>query len=207
MMYCCLNWIIDGIMSVWTHDGWTTTSSLCSGCSCAWLYLFGVVLFHSVRAGMGPLRGQLRWLSAGTRLLRTMESVQKAQLWPGILQRSTAVQNIECVAIHNHKILLCYFNYNEVVSLLYFYFVISTGGVYVSGILALISCICYAIFALLSIIQIAMITSRDKVVLKYKPLVIIKLTLACIAGELGGRPQFNYYQAYLVTNFCYFYAF
>lgn len=57
------------------------------------------------------------------------------------------------------------------------------GGVYISGILALISCICYAIFAILSVIQIAMITSRDKVVLKYKPLVIIKLTLACVAGK------------------------
>lgn len=64
------------------------------------------------------------------------------------------------------------------------YFVsLKIGGVYISGILALISCICYAIFALLSIIQIAMITSRDKVVLKYKPLVIIKLTLAAVAGN------------------------
>lgn len=70
-----------------------------------------------------------------------------------------------------------------------FFFEYFTGGVYVSGIIALISCICYAIFAILSIIQIAMITSRDKVVLKYKPLVIIKLTLVCIAGRSKGRKK------------------
>lgn len=58
-----------------------------------------------------------------------------------------------------------------------------SGGVYISGILALISCICFAIFDILSIIQIAMITSREKVVLKYKSIVIIKLTFAVIAGN------------------------
>lgn len=55
-------------------------------------------------------------------------------------------------------------------------------GVYVSGILAAVSCSLLGVFCILSIIQIAMISSRDKVVMKYKPLVIIKLIL-CLAAS------------------------
>lgn len=58
-----------------------------------------------------------------------------------------------------------------------------TVGVYVSGILAAISCACLGLFCILSIVQIAMISSREKVVMKYKPLVIVKLILAVAAGE------------------------
>lgn len=54
-----------------------------------------------------------------------------------------------------------------------------------SGILALISCACLALFTILSVLQMAMITSRDTVVLKYKPLVILKLTLAIVAALLA----------------------
>lgn len=57
------------------------------------------------------------------------------------------------------------------------------GGVYVSGILSMISCASLAIFSILSVIQLAMITSRDEVVLKYKTCVILKLALAIIAGK------------------------
>lgn len=39
-----------------------------------------------------------------------------------------------------------------------------------------------AIFVVLSVIQLAMITSRDTVVLKYKTCVILKLALSIIAG-------------------------
>lgn len=56
-------------------------------------------------------------------------------------------------------------------------------GVYISGILAAISCACLGVFCVLSIMQIAMISSREKVVMRYKPLVIIKLILAIAAGE------------------------
>lgn len=58
------------------------------------------------------------------------------------------------------------------------------GGVYVSGVLAMISTISLAFFAILSVIQLAMITSRDTVVLKYKTCVILKLALSIIAGNL-----------------------
>lgn len=81
------------------------------------------------------------------------------------------------------------FSYSTIYGLLicfilfFLFFIYLPAGVYISGILALISCICFAIFALLSIIQIAMITSRDKIVIKYKALVIIKQTLAIVAGK------------------------
>lgn len=61
---------------------------------------------------------------------------------------------------------------------------LSSVAVYISGILASISSACLGLFCVLSIIQIAMISSRDKVVMKYKPLVIIKLMLAIAAGKL-----------------------
>lgn len=52
-----------------------------------------------------------------------------------------------------------------------------------SGILSMISCMCLALFSVLSVIQLAMISSRDEVVLKYKSCVISKLILAIIAGK------------------------
>lgn len=50
--------------------------------------------------------------------------------------------------------------------------------------MATISCICLGIFSILSIMQMAMISSRDTVVCSYMANVIIKLVLAIIAGEL-----------------------
>lgn len=57
------------------------------------------------------------------------------------------------------------------------------AGVYISGVLAAISCGTLGTFCLLSVIQIAMISSRDKIVMKYKPLVIIKLVLSIASGK------------------------
>lgn len=47
----------------------------------------------------------------------------------------------------------------------------------------MISCASLAIFSILSVIQLAMIASRDEVVLKYKTCVILKLALAIITGK------------------------
>lgn len=61
---------------------------------------------------------------------------------------------------------------------------------YISGILSMISCICLAIFSILSVIQLAMITSRDTVVLKYKTCIILKLCLAIITGKFNILKQY-----------------
>lgn len=71
-----------------------------------------------------------------------------------------------------------------------------SGGVHISGFLASISCNCFAIFAILSIIQIAMITSREKVVITYKSLLIIKLTFAVIAGNIS-----IYFSIHMISNY------
>lgn len=49
--------------------------------------------------------------------------------------------------------------------------------------MATISCICLGIFSILSIMQMAMISSRDTVVCSYMVNVIMKMVLAIIAGE------------------------
>lgn len=49
--------------------------------------------------------------------------------------------------------------------------------------MAVIGCICLGIFSILSIMQMAMISSRDTVVCSYMANVIIKLALAVIAGK------------------------
>lgn len=56
--------------------------------------------------------------------------------------------------------------------------------VYISGLVACGSCVCLALFNILCVIQIAMISSRDKVVMKYSALVVIKLVLALLSGKL-----------------------
>ncbi|XP_037933592.1 uncharacterized protein LOC119668220 [Teleopsis dalmanni] len=59
------------------------------------------------------------------------------------------------------------------------------SAVYVSGLLAIISSAALGIFCILSVIQIAMISSRDKVVMSYTSLVMIKLILAIIGCILA----------------------
>lgn len=58
-------------------------------------------------------------------------------------------------------------------------------GVYISGVLAAMGCAFLGLFSILSVIQLSMISSRDKVVMSYKPLVIIKLVLAIISAILA----------------------
>lgn len=58
-------------------------------------------------------------------------------------------------------------------------------AVFISGIVACVSCGCLGLFNILCVIQIAMISSREKVVMKYSALVIVKLGLALLAGELS----------------------
>lgn len=60
--------------------------------------------------------------------------------------------------------------------------IVFVGGVYLSGILSMLSCGSLAIFSILSVIQLAMITSGEEVVLNYKTCVILKLALAIFAG-------------------------
>lgn len=79
-----------------------------------------------------------------------------------------------------HKTIL---EWNNIDFLLMRYLIfIFTGGVYISGILSMMSCGALILFSILSIIQLAMITSRDKVVLNYKTCIICRLGLAIIAG-------------------------
>lgn len=56
--------------------------------------------------------------------------------------------------------------------------------VYVSGLLAAGSCFCLGVYCILCVIQIAMISSREKVVMKYSSLVLVKLVLSLLAGKL-----------------------
>lgn len=57
-------------------------------------------------------------------------------------------------------------------------------AVFVSGLLAVGSSALLGIFCILSIIQHAMISSREKVVMSYTSLVIVKLILALMGGKL-----------------------
>lgn len=51
--------------------------------------------------------------------------------------------------------------------------------------MATIGCICLGIFSIMSIMQMAMISSRDTVVCSYIVNVVVKMILAVIAGENG----------------------
>lgn len=55
-------------------------------------------------------------------------------------------------------------------------------AVYYTGIFGVISCICLGLFCILSVLQIAMVSARDKVVMKYSVLVVLKLVLVTLAG-------------------------
>uniref|UniRef100_A0A182K069 Uncharacterized protein n=1 Tax=Anopheles christyi TaxID=43041 RepID=A0A182K069_9DIPT len=57
--------------------------------------------------------------------------------------------------------------------------------VFVSGLLAVGGCALFGIFCILSIIQIAMISSRDRVCMSYKALVLLKLVATVLAAGLS----------------------
>uniref|UniRef100_A0A182XCU6 Uncharacterized protein n=1 Tax=Anopheles quadriannulatus TaxID=34691 RepID=A0A182XCU6_ANOQN len=57
--------------------------------------------------------------------------------------------------------------------------------VFVSGLLAVGGCALFGIFCILSIIQIAMISSRDRVCMSYKALVLLKLVATILAAGLS----------------------
>ncbi|XP_030372671.1 uncharacterized protein LOC115622757 [Scaptodrosophila lebanonensis] len=60
-----------------------------------------------------------------------------------------------------------------------------SNAVFVSGLLAIGSSAVLGIFCILSVIQHAMISSREKVVMSYTSLVIVKLILALLGGLLA----------------------
>ena len=55
--------------------------------------------------------------------------------------------------------------------------------VFASGIMIVISAISLGIYCILSVIQIAAISSREKIVMRYSSLVVLKLFLAVLAGK------------------------
>ncbi|XP_049541853.1 uncharacterized protein LOC125955058 [Anopheles darlingi] len=59
------------------------------------------------------------------------------------------------------------------------------GVVFASGMLAVGGCVLFAIFCVLSIIQIAMISSRDRVCMSYLALVTVKLVASVLATGLS----------------------
>uniref|UniRef100_A0A336KY36 CSON001294 protein n=1 Tax=Culicoides sonorensis TaxID=179676 RepID=A0A336KY36_CULSO len=58
-------------------------------------------------------------------------------------------------------------------------------AVYFTGIFGVISCICLGLFCIFSVLQIAMISAKDKVVIKYSVLVVFKLVLVILAVILS----------------------
>ncbi|XP_052862264.1 uncharacterized protein LOC128268981 isoform X1 [Anopheles cruzii] len=59
------------------------------------------------------------------------------------------------------------------------------GVVFVSGLLAVGGCVLFGIFCVLSIVQIAMISSRDRVCMSYRALVTVKLVATVFAAGLS----------------------
>lgn len=58
-----------------------------------------------------------------------------------------------------------------------------SGFVFASGIMIVVSTIALGIYCILSVIQIAAISSREKIVMTYSSLVTTKLVLAIIGGS------------------------
>lgn len=81
----------------------------------------------------------------------------------------------------NNHLLLISMNSLAIDLITFFYF---SDAVFVSGLLAVGSSALLGIFCILSIIQHAMISSREKVVMSYTSLVIVKLILALLGGKL-----------------------
>jgi hypothetical protein len=63
-----------------------------------------------------------------------------------------------------------------------------SGAVYGAGVAAAAATILLGIFSLLSVFQIAMVVSRDTVVMRYSKLVVSKLVLALLAGICTQNP-------------------
>lgn len=57
------------------------------------------------------------------------------------------------------------------------------AAIFISGLFAILSSIAFGLFCLLSVIQIAMISSREKVVMSYTSLVMTKMVFALIGGK------------------------
>lgn len=55
--------------------------------------------------------------------------------------------------------------------------------VFLSGVMIVISTISLGIYCILSVIQIAAISSREKIVMRYSSLVTLKLLLSAVAGD------------------------
>lgn len=62
-------------------------------------------------------------------------------------------------------------------------FTIIVASIVVSGILAILCSAILGIFCILCIMQMAMISSREKVVMSYISLVVTKMVLALIGGK------------------------
>ncbi|XP_013112168.1 uncharacterized protein LOC106090504 [Stomoxys calcitrans] len=60
-----------------------------------------------------------------------------------------------------------------------------SSAIFISGIMAVLSSSALGLFCILSVIQIAMISSREKVVMSYAGLVMTKMVLALVAGILA----------------------
>lgn len=58
-------------------------------------------------------------------------------------------------------------------------------AIYVAGLLATFACIAFGLYCILCILQIAMISSREKVVMRYTTLVVLKLLLALVGSVLA----------------------
>jgi hypothetical protein len=66
--------------------------------------------------------------------------------------------------------------------------------VFASGLAIVLSTICLGIYCILSVIQIAAVSSREKIVMKYSTLVSVKVILAFVGGKLiscadGGKKE------------------
>lgn len=68
------------------------------------------------------------------------------------------------------------------------------GAVKIAGIVSLLNALALACFCVLSVIQLSMIVSKDKVVVKYTTAVTAKLCLALLASEWFNK------QTYLLLN-------
>lgn len=72
-----------------------------------------------------------------------------------------------------------YLNHSCFFSHFFFYFL--AAAVQISGWMAVLEVMCLGTFCILSVIQLAMVMQRDKVVLNYSACVITKLVLAVVA--------------------------
>ncbi|XP_058831645.1 uncharacterized protein LOC131690121 [Topomyia yanbarensis] len=60
-----------------------------------------------------------------------------------------------------------------------------SNAIFVSGLLSTFACIAFGLYCVLCILQIAMISSREKVVMRYTSLVVLKLLLAVVGTVLA----------------------